>query len=257
MGTPAAEAQIQEGGTLSFASDQEQAGFNPNTAKDNLFALSNIVTSIYPSVYNIHPDFTVQLSGEFMDSAELTSEDPQTVVYKIKQNAVWSDGTPVSADDFIFWWENCNETNKKADCRLHHRLQGDRVGRPGSDSGKTVTAVYKNKFADWKSLFSQYIVPAHYTKAQPGGWNTGLDKNPEKIPSAGPFIVESYTPGQSLTLKRNDKYYGTKSTPRLDRLPVPARVHHPAGRPPEQRSRHDLPAAPARPGQDRRRRSPT
>ena len=145
-----------------------------------------------------------------MDSAELTSEDPQTVVYKIKQNAVWSDGTPVSADDFIYWWENCNGTNKKADCVSTTGYE-DIESVTGSDGGKTVTTVYKNKFADWKSLFSQYIVPAHYTKAQPGGWNTGLDKNPEKIPSAGPFIVESYTPGQSLTLKRNDKYYGTKA----------------------------------------------
>jgi peptide/nickel transport system substrate-binding protein len=214
-GDTGGEAQIQEGGTLSFASDQEQAGFNPNTAKDNLFALSNIVTSIYPSVFNIHPDFTVQLSGEFMDSAELTSEDPQTVVYKIKQNAVWSDGTPVTADDFIFWWENCNETNKKADC-VSTTGYKDIESVEGSDGGKTVTTVYKNKFADWKSLFSQYIIPAHYTKEQPGGWNTGLDKNPEKIPSAGPFIVESYTPGQSLTLARNDKYYGTKA--HLDKI---------------------------------------
>jgi peptide/nickel transport system substrate-binding protein len=214
-GDTGGEVQIQEGGTLSFASDQEQAGFNPNTAKDNLFALSNIVTSIYPSVFNIHPDFTVQLSSEFMDSAELTSEDPQTVVYKIKQNAVWSDGTPVSADDFIFWWQNCNGTDKKADCVNVTGYQ-DIESVTGSDGGKTVTTVYKKKFADWKSLFSQYIIPAHYTKAQPGGWNTGLDKNPEKIPSAGPFIVESYTPGQSLTLKRNDKYYGTKA--HLDKI---------------------------------------
>jgi peptide/nickel transport system substrate-binding protein len=214
-GEAGGEVQIQEGGTLTFASDQEQAGFNPNTAKDNLFALSNIVTSVYPSVFNIHPDFTVQLSSEFMDSAELTSEDPQTVVYKIKQNAVWSDGTPVSADDFIYWWQNCNETDKKADC-VSTTGYKDIESVTGSDGGKTVTAVFKNRFADWKSLFSQYIIPAHYTKKQPGGWNTGLDKNPEKIPSAGPFVVASYTPGQSLTLKRNEQYYGTK--PHLDSI---------------------------------------
>jgi peptide/nickel transport system substrate-binding protein len=201
---------IKEGGTLSYASDQEQAGFNPNTAKDNLFALSSIVTGIYPSVFNIHPDFTVQLDSDFMDSAELTEEDPQTVVYKIKQEAVWSDGTPVTADDFIFWWENCNETNKKADC-VSTTGYKDIESVKGSDGGKTVTTVYKNKFADWKSLFSQYIIPAHYGEKQQGGWNTGFDKNPEKIPSAGPYIVDSYTPGQNLTLKRNDKYWGPKA----------------------------------------------
>jgi peptide/nickel transport system substrate-binding protein len=201
---------IKEGGTLSYASDQEQAGFNPNTAKDNLFALSSIVTGIYPSVFNIHPDFTVQLDPNFMDSAELTNEDPQTVVYKIKQEAVWSDGTPVTADDFIFWWENCNETNKKADC-VSTTGYKDIESVKGSDGGKTVTTVYKNKFADWKSLFSQYIIPAHYGEKQQGGWNTGFDKSPEKIPSAGPYIVDSYTPGQNLTLKRNDKYWGPKA----------------------------------------------
>jgi peptide/nickel transport system substrate-binding protein len=204
------EAQIKEGGTLSFASDQEQAGFNPNTAKDNLFALSNIVTNIYPSVFNIHPDFSVQLSENFVDSAELTNEDPQTVVYKIKQNASWSDGVPVNADDFIWWWQNCNETNKKADC-VSTTGYKDIKSVTGSDGGKTVTTVYKNRFADWKALFSQYIVPAHYGKKQPGGWNTGFDKNPEKIPSAGPYVVADYTQGQSLTLKRNDKYWGPKA----------------------------------------------
>jgi peptide/nickel transport system substrate-binding protein len=203
-------AQIKEGGTLSFASDQEQAGFNPNTVKDNLFALSNIVTGIYPSVFNIHPDFSVQLDTNFMDSAELTSEDPQTVVYKIKQNASWSDGTPVNVEDFIYWWQNCNETNTKADC-VSTTGYKDIKSVTGSDGGKTVTTVYKNKFADWKSLFSQYIIPSHYAKKRPGGWNTGLDKNPEKIPSAGPFVVANYTQGQSLTLKRNDKYWGPKA----------------------------------------------
>jgi peptide/nickel transport system substrate-binding protein len=209
-GSGGGEAQIKEGGTLSFASDQEQAGFNPNTAKDNLFALSSIVTGFYPSVFNIHPDFTVQLDSNFMDSAELTNEDPQTVVYKIKQEAAWSDGTPVTAEDFIWWWQNCNETNKKADC-VSTTGYKDIQSVKGSDGGKTVTTVYKNKFADWKALFSQYIIPAHYGKKQPGGWNTGFDKNPEKIPSAGPYVVADYTQGQSLTLKRNDKYWGPKA----------------------------------------------
>jgi peptide/nickel transport system substrate-binding protein len=209
-GGTASKAQTKEGGTLSFASDQEQAGFNPNTAKDNLFALSNIVTNIYPSVFNIHPDFSVQLSENVVDSAELTNEDPQTVVYKIKQNASWSDGVPVNADDFIWWWQNCNETNKKADC-VSTTGYKDIKSVTGSDGGKTVTTVYKNRFADWKALFSQYIVPAHYGKKQPGGWNTGFDKNPEKIPSAGPYVVADYTQGQSLTLKRNDKYWGPKA----------------------------------------------
>jgi peptide/nickel transport system substrate-binding protein len=202
-------AQIKEGGTLNTAADQEQAGFNQNTTKDNLQALKNITTNIYPSVFLVHPDFTVKLDTAIMDSAELTSQDPQTVVYKIKQNAVWSDGTPFNADDFIYMWENCNGKKKGADC-VSTTGYDQIKSVEGSDGGKTVTTVYSSPFADWQSLFDD-IIPSKYTKSTPGGWNTGLDKNPEKIPSAGPFVISNYTPGESLTVKRNDKYIGQKA----------------------------------------------
>jgi ABC-type transport system substrate-binding protein len=45
----------------------------------------------------------------------------------------------------------------------------------------------------------------------PGGWNTGLDKNPERIPVSGPYRVSAWEQGQSLTLARNDKYFGPKA----------------------------------------------
>jgi peptide/nickel transport system substrate-binding protein len=83
----------------------------------------------------------------------------------------------------------------------------------GSDNGKTVTVVYKKPFRDWKSMWGSgtAILPSHFVEKQSGGWNTGLDKNPENIPSAGWFKVQNYTPGQSLTLVRNDKYFGEKA----------------------------------------------
>jgi peptide/nickel transport system substrate-binding protein len=201
--------QIKEGGSLNYAADQEQSGFNINTSKDILQALKNITVNMYPAPFLVHPDFTVKLDSAFLDSAELTSQDPQTVVYKIKQNAAWSDGKPITADDFIYVWENCNGKKKGADCASTTGYT-DIKSVEGSDGGKTVTTVYQTQFADWQSLFEN-ILPSHYVKAQPGGWNTGLDKNPEKIPSGGAFVVESYTPGTSLTLKRNDKYFGPKA----------------------------------------------
>jgi ABC-type transport system substrate-binding protein len=45
----------------------------------------------------------------------------------------------------------------------------------------------------------------------PGGWNTGLDKNPERIPVNGPYRVSAWEQGQSLTLERNDRYFGPKA----------------------------------------------
>ena len=207
--TSGGSAQIQQGGTLNYAADQEPTGFNNNTSKDNGTSVLNIVVGMFPVTFHAQPDFTVKMDEEFLDSAEQTSEDPQTIVYKIKENAVWSDDTPITADDFIYFWEHQNGTIKDND--VASTTGYDQIESvEGSDNGKTVTVVFKDPFADWKGLFTG-ILPAHYVKERPGGWNTGLDKNPEKIPSGGWFKVENYTAGQSLTLARNDKYFGPKA----------------------------------------------
>jgi len=202
-------AKVKDGGTLNYAADQEPTGFNNNTSKDNGTSVYNVVINMYPQPFHAQPDFTVKMDDAFLDSAEQTSESPQTVVYKIKQDAVWSDGTPLSADDFIYNWKQQNGSIKDND--VASTTGYDQVKSiEGSDNGKTVTMVFKTPFADWKGMFTG-MVPGHYIEKQPGKWNTGLDKNPEKIPSAGPFMVKDYTQGQSLTLVRNDKYWGPKA----------------------------------------------
>jgi len=208
-GTGGGTAQIKDGGTLNYAADQEPTGFNNNTSKDNGTSVYNVVINVYPQPFHAQPDYSVKLDQVLMDSAELTSDDPQTLVYKIKQDAVWSDGTPISADDFIYNWKQQNGTIKDNDVATTAGY--DRIKSvEGSDNGKTVTIVFKEPYSDWKGLFTG-LVPAHYVQKRPGGWNTGLDKEPEKIPSGGPFVVKNYTPGQSLTLVRNEKYWGTKA----------------------------------------------
>jgi peptide/nickel transport system substrate-binding protein len=46
---------------------------------------------------------------------------------------------------------------------------------------------------------------------QPGGWNRGLDKHPEDIPSGGPFKIAGFRRGETLTLARNDQYWGPRA----------------------------------------------
>jgi peptide/nickel transport system substrate-binding protein len=200
---------IKEGGSLSYAADQEPTGFNNNTSKDNGTSVLNVVINMFPPVFRLHPDYSVQLNQDLMDSATQTSADPQTIVYKIKQNAVWSDGTPVTADDFEYLWKNLNgsvEDNDVAATTGYDQIRSVE----GSDNGKTVTVVFAEPFTDWKSLFYG-LLPAHYMAKVEGGWNTGLDERPERIPTNGPFVVASWDKGQSLTLRRNDRYYGPRA----------------------------------------------
>src|SRR5215207_3187680 len=199
----------KDGGTLSYAADQEPTGFNYNTSKDSGTSVLNVTINMFPPVFRLHPDYSVQLNKELMDSASQTSTDPQTIVYKIKPEAAWSDGTPVSAEDFVYLWKNLNGSIKGNDVAAttgYDQIESVK----GSDNGKTVTVVFSEPFTDWKSLFYG-LLPAQYMAKVPGGWNTGLDKNPEKIPTNGPFVISGWDEGQSLTLSRNDKYFGPKA----------------------------------------------
>jgi peptide/nickel transport system substrate-binding protein len=205
-------AEVKAGGTLNYAADQEPTGFNNNTAKDNGTSVANATRNVFPVAFNLTPDFKVEMNKELLDSAEQTSEDPQTIVYKIKQAAVWSDGVPVNAEDFIYLWKHLNGSDPKdqaAGTTGYDQIKSV----TGSDNGKTVTVVFKTPFRDWKSLFASgtYILPAHYLEKAPGGWLNGLDKNPQNFPSAGWFKFQNWTQGDSLTLVRNDKYWGPKA----------------------------------------------
>ena len=208
---PGAPVTVKDGGSLTFGADQEPTGFNALTSKDSGTAVVNIITGVLPSVFKTHPDFTVQLDSELMESAELTSSSPETIVYKIKPAAKWSDGDPIDAKDFIFLWKAQNGTNKKFDVAGTTGYE-DIASVVGSDGDKTVTVVYKKVFADWQSLFS-YLLPSHIAEKMTGGieeaWNNGFNKT---IPvSGGPFKLGNYTPTQSVTLVRNDAYFGKKA----------------------------------------------
>lgn len=203
--------KAKDGGTITYGADQEPTGFNDLTSKDSGTSVVNVVEGILPSAFYAHPDFTVQMNKDMLTSAELTSSSPETIVYKIKPEAKWSDGTAISADDFTLLWKAQNGTNPKFDVAGTTGYE-DIQSVTGSDGGKTVTVVFKKTFPDWKSLFS-YLLPAHIVNANPKGiveaWNNGFNKS---LPvSGGPFKFGTYKPTDSLTIVRNDAYYGPKA----------------------------------------------
>ena len=212
--TTAEEVEIEQGGSLTYASEQQLGGFNINTSKDSKAALQWVVINVYPQAFRALPDFKVVPDENVLDSAEQTEESPQTIVYKIKKDAVWSDETPISADDFVYRWENSNGTSEDIDVDSTTGYE-DIESVTGSDGGKTVTVVFKKPFVEWKSLFSN-LLPAHIMKTTPGGWNTGLANPPTW--SGGPFKITNYTKDQSLTLVPNEKWWGPK--PNLDSIVV-------------------------------------
>ncbi len=212
-GTGSDIGEIQEGGSVTFANEQEPTGWNINTASDNLLALGIMTQHVYPQVFRSTPDFEVVLDEELMVSAEQISDDPQTIEYVIRDDAVWSDGEPISGDDFVYMWQQTINPDNDVASRVGYE---DIESVTPSDDGKTVTVVFSQPYAEWQSIFED-ILPAHIMTELEGGWNDGLDGENFPTFSGGPFMFEDYRPEQSIRMVPNENYWGDNK-PKLDEV---------------------------------------
>ena len=119
-----------------MALDENLAGFNINTSAASEFVLQEIMNMVWPQAFIVNNKLQPVLNNQLLESASVTSTSPQTVVYKINPKAVWSDGTPITADDFIYNWQAQSGNPAYTDVggpalrrRLDRRLQPDPVRR--------------------------------------------------------------------------------------------------------------------------------
>ncbi|WP_027928515.1 ABC transporter family substrate-binding protein [Amycolatopsis benzoatilytica] len=211
--------QLQQGGDVSYVLEKNVPNWNVISAEGNVFETGEVTKGILPYTFYSTPDLKPTLNKDFVESAEITSTNPQTVVYKLNPKAVWSDGTPFSADDFIYNWKVQNGKDCK-DCAAASSAGYDQLKSvTGSDGGKTVTAVFDKPFTDWKVLWSSggAMYPAHLA-AQHGDINTpaGLASSfkwfGETVPtwSGGPWKITKFVAKQSVTEVPNEKWWGKK-----------------------------------------------
>jgi peptide/nickel transport system substrate-binding protein len=234
--TPAVSgaASSSGGGTATVALDQTLAGFNVNTSAASEYVLQQILNVVWPQAFIVNAKLQPVLNNQLLESASVTTQSPQTVVYKLNPKAVWSDGTPITADDFIYNYQAQSgnpaytdvggQPYDSASATGYNQIEsvvgsapsGGAACAPGSaadrnaglcPNGRTITVTFKPSFTDWRSLWSGGgIVPAHIARTV--GWNTGFT-GPAQVISGSWFKIQSYNENQSLVLVRNPTYWGT------------------------------------------------
>lgn len=217
-------AAVKQGGTITYTLEKTIAGWNINTANSNTFEFAEVMDGLIPEVFNAGPDLKPFLNTDLMVSAEQTVASPQTLVYKIQPNAVWSDGTQIDAADFTYAWKTDDPAQCPA-CTPASTSGYDSIASlTPSDNGKTVTVVMKKPFADWQSMFGA-LYPAHIAaqhgdittpKGLASTFNNYLDQTQPSY-SGGPYMVSAAVKDTSVTEVPNPKWYG-KVKPSLDKL---------------------------------------
>jgi len=218
------EEDSEASGTVVFGESTDfPDNLFPIISSGNATSVANILVRILPGVTQLLPDFSVTFDPELL-TEEPTLEDvdgAQVNTYSINPDAVWSDGTPITADDFIFAAKMQDSEFVEAcpDGGILGTTGYDQIESiEGSDDGKTVTVTYETPFADWQSLFT--LFPAHIMDSEDdaelcatvtAGWpiSEGL---PEGI-SGGPWQLNADSidvASQVITLTPNPEYWGEK-----------------------------------------------
>ena len=218
-----------------------------NGLQSNTYTTYNsaVVDRMFSSFWYFGTDGSIIPNKDF-GTYEKTSDDPLTVKYTISDDAKWSDGTPVTAGDFIFHWAANNDTVKAegSETPLFDSIsfeQGKYIPEApeGEADGKEFTVTYPEPYADWEILISTAL-PAHIVAKEAGMsfeelvtaakekdvealtpaaefWNDGWDFSPGELPDAslvpsmGPYKFKDggWQAGQSITLETNPEYWGT------------------------------------------------
>ncbi|MBR7834931.1 ABC transporter family substrate-binding protein [Actinospica durhamensis] len=230
----------KKGGSITVGIEKAITNWNSLDANGNTEDFIYAENGFYAapgSPYVPNPDGSVSLNTNLLTSATLSSTSPQTVVYQINPKAVWNDGTPITAQDFIYNWltQAGVDPNISAASTSGYMDMASVVGSGANDQTVTVTWKTGKVDPDWKGLFD--LLPAHL--AAQHGYNTSLtlaqltaetkgDKGLEAswtwfdntVPtwSDGPYEVQSASSdGTKVVEVPNPKWYGATG-PYLDKI---------------------------------------
>jgi peptide/nickel transport system substrate-binding protein len=210
--------EVQPGGEITMAIEKTIPNWNTLSAAGDISETVWVTSALYPAAFVIQPDAsTIEMNEDLLESAEVISQDPTVVEYVLNEDAVWSDGVPITGDDFIYQWQVLN-TRDCPDCATHDSDGLDKVvSIDQSEDGRTVTVTYENTFSEWQRPF-QRLLPAHIAAEHGSLYESFSDYFVNTVPefSGGPYIITDFQEDVSLTLEPNPEWYG--EAPNLERI---------------------------------------
>jgi len=149
------------------------------------------------------------------------SADGKTLTIKLREDINWSDGTPITADDFVFTYEMIMSDKNIVQTRYPYE---DYVESVEAQDPQTIVVHFKEPFAAWlTNIFSgspsagQGVLPKHVL--QPVFDAEGTIDNAEwnKAPTvgAGPFVFSEWESGSHIIFKANPNW---STPPKLEQI---------------------------------------
>jgi len=161
-----------------------------------------------PAALDFDPDLVSELPTTTNGGVTVRPDGTMTVVYRIRPEAVWEDGTPVSGEDFASTYETIvGLALDDPELALYREILPESVAA----GEKTFSYTLPRATIDYERLFA-VVLPR-----QAAGTDPATDWATRPWQSAGPFRFQGWaesaaapgTPGSTAVFVRNDAYWRT------------------------------------------------
>ena len=193
-----------------------QIGPNPETIDPALNSSvdgGNMILTAFEGLLTYNED--EQLQAGCADLPEI-SEDGLTWTFKLKEGLKWSDGTDLTANDFVYSWRRVCDPNTAAPYAetvlgmvkgYDEAVEGntEALGVTATDDQTLVVELAKpcTYFSDLAAFATLSPVQEATIEANGDAWAT----TPETYVSNGPFHVTEWVPDSHITMSKNEYYW--------------------------------------------------
>ncbi|MHB8618487.1 MAG: ABC transporter substrate-binding protein [Chloroflexota bacterium] len=174
----------------------------PTTLDVTADATAAIATVLRDNVYEglVRIDAKGKILPQLAKSWDV-SPDGKTITFHLVQNATWQDGSPFTAQDVKFSWDRAmSKTTKPVN---PHQQYWEPVQAVDAVDSHTVKVTLKEYSDNW--LFHMGAGSAAILSSKT------LATDATHPVGTGPFSFKDWKKGDSITLVRNDTYWGTKA----------------------------------------------
>lgn len=216
---PAADrGKPHRGGTLVVGAISDIEGVNELVVSSSR-SFNDIGYQMFLHLLDEQPDFEEHpptFEPELATSYEW-SDDHLDLTFHLRDDAVWSDGVPVTADDVRFTWEaQRNPDVAWGSSWMKEGIKDVEVVDPH-------TVIYHFSRVSPSQMLEAnegVVLPQHaWSKVPFSEWRASSDYFRDHLVVDGPFRLERWLPQQEIVLVRNESYFDPE-LPYLDRVVI-------------------------------------
>ncbi|HEV7246626.1 MAG TPA: extracellular solute-binding protein [Shinella sp.] len=192
-----------KGGELKLSETGTYDTFNPILSKGE--AATGVTSLVFDTLLKSAEDEITASYGLLAEGVSYP-DDYSSATFRLRPEAKWADGQPVTAEDVIFSFEKSKEHNPLLSNYYRHVISAEKTGE------RDVTFRFDEKNnRELPNILGQFpIVPKHWWEGQDAKGNKrDISKSTlEPVMGSGPYKIASFQAGGSIRFELRDDYWG-------------------------------------------------